>query len=168
MTHSIRWVETDHRDRKFVVVDGVPWARTWATHHGMHGVSYTFEQIHGETIRRKKERNRLGLDIFHVTVRSLRRRDLRHADLDHRPTEQRIIDEARKLIAEGLLIHPDEQKRQNADRLRAMERGRKLAAEREERAFVQHAHEAARKGGFPGERNLVIAIVAAMRWAQTK
>lgn len=149
--------EWRYRDIKIVKVDDVAWARTLTFHHGMHGKSYNFEQIHGGTIERATKAGGKERD---VTVRSAKSRSWpRGNESDERSTEQRIIDTARELIAQGLLVHPDIAKKNE-------ETARQLYIERCEKA-EKDKDEAFRKKAIETNGS-IDAIVEAMKWAQSQ
>lgn len=178
--HKIEWTKGPNdkdNDLKSIVVDGVVWAHTHAFHHGMHGKSYTIQQVHGETIQRQDKTRKRNDGFFTVSVSSFRQRDVRRHNpndpndkTDLRPTEQRIIDTARELIAEGLLRHPDVVKAEQAEANERYRNNRAIAEEAAKREFRAKAREALESivSGRAIENTDIDAVVAAMKWAQTK
>ena len=146
---------------RLILVNGEPWARTLISHHGVYGTRYRFKQLNGETVivdpaaRHPRE----------VSVSSSGRR--RNWDDDKRPTEVRILEKARELVASGKLRAPDVVKaEQDAARERYRER---VAANvrRQEAEFRERACQALGVNQDDGSE-LVDRVVAAMRWAQEK
>jgi hypothetical protein len=113
------------RGRKRILVDDVAWGAIHMEGHGVHGVSYWFEQkgIQG-AIQETKPSSSNSAKTYATTikVRSGGRR-ARFDDEKLAPIDERLIDQVHELIKRGLLKHPDVvQQEQEAARARYQQR----------------------------------------------
>lgn len=154
-------------------VNGVPWARVNRESRGRYGYLYTFEQIGGQTISRSyKKRYKSDPGWREVIIHGASMKEKRHAAVaDERSTEQRLIDEAKALIAQGLMKHPDVQAAEvKARREQFAERQKEAEAEKKE-SFRQRAAACLPGGALPNEAEntaTIGKIIEAMEWAQSQ
>lgn len=94
------------RGERIILVDGVRWGRTYVSHHGMHGTSYTFGQDGGETIMVPYEPPSPTGRMNTVTVRIGKKRRYSDGDPRLRPTDVQVLEKVQELVAKGLLRDP--------------------------------------------------------------
>lgn len=152
--------ESFGRGERIIMVDGVRWGRTTVTGRGCHGTVHTFQQQGGEVIGDTSTNG-----YFHeIDVRSQKKRW--NDTGEWKPTEKRVLEKARELVAAGRLRHPDVVKReQDEGRKRVAERMRRNEEQRQQE-FQERAMEATRANDPDSE--IVARVVAAMEWAQTQ
>ena len=153
---QIRIERSPNAEYRLIMVDGVQWGTIGVTRYG-RVTRYYFHQTgkghgHGNNIRRD------GAAVFIVNNRQ-----------EERPLDERLAEEVGKLIAEGLLRHPD-----IVLRAIALDSDRKAfratrAEEASQRAFEARAL-AAIAPYVPKNKQpaAVAAVLAAMRWAQVR
>lgn len=153
----------DHGER-IILVDGVRWGRTIVTRHGCHGTKHQFVQ-HGGEVLLKEKNNRWS----EYEIRSQKRQRWleREGDPKRKTTEERVLEMAQMLVADGMLRHPDivakEQERaREVFAQAANERGLKRAAD-----FRAKAIEALESvtGSNTGVELAIERVIAAMEWA---
>lgn len=166
MEHRIELVRAKGLDRgeREIVVDGVRWGQTIVTGHGCHGTKHVFQQEGGEVILRER-----GNRYSEIAVRSEKNHKWRYSDQKDnpwKPTEERVLEKIKELVAMGKLRHPDKVK---AEQARAMETMRKHAEEREAKrieAFRSKAMAAIQVNDPTSE--IIDRVVEAMEWAQSQ
>jgi hypothetical protein len=173
--HDIRiepWPPT--RGRKSILVDGAKWGSVHMETHGVHGPTYNFVQDGAPGYIMEPGAN----GRFHVI--SVRATNKRRRPGDEPPIEQLVFNKVHQLVAEGRLRDPVAAKADTDRRLAEAEAVRQRVAEKEQSEFEERADQAIQSasdettGGlleFINDQQRMIlrdAIVAAMRWAQTK
>lgn len=169
---NITLQKTDRAEKKWIMVDGVRWGDVWRTSHGMYAPTYTFHypdngELMEPTNNGKRERN--------IVVTAQNKHEKRWAknpdEVDKRTTDERVTDKIKELIASGQLKSPEAKAAETAEELRAYRERQKAIEDRENAEFDQKAREALEEHRYddtPISTDQIAAVVAAMRWAQTK
>jgi hypothetical protein len=149
------------RGERIIMVDGVRWGRTIVTMHGCHGTKHVFYQDGGEIITADR-----GRHTSEIAIRSEKRQKWLGDKDTWRPTEERVLEKARELVATGKLRHPDVVKKESVEAMkqydaRVEEREKERVAE-----FRAKAMEAAQVND--PDSPIIDRVVAAMEWAQSR
>lgn len=151
------------RGEREIIVDGIRWGRTIVQSRGSGGTRTTFLQDHyGELCENPDARFTQP-----YTVRSAGRRRSMWDKEPVRTTEELTLEMAQKLVADGILRHPDIVKAENARRAAEYRASRETRDREEAAAFEAKAREALQINSDE-QSDLVDRVVAAMRWAQTQ
>lgn len=150
------------KGERYIVVDGVRWGQTIVEHHGMHGTTHMFRQEGGEVLFDRPE-SRYG----QVKVHSMRTRRGRREE-GWRPTEELVLEKARELVAECRLRHPANYRAEQERAAKALQERQAKAEAKEQREFEEYAERVILDSAGLNMDARVKALVAAMRWAQTR
>lgn len=168
------------RGSKQIVVDGEVWGTYRMEGHGCHGPSYHAADHHGPVGEPRASGRRKGEPIEH-SFRPKGKRDHRWWGVKPASTDEQLRLEAVRLIVVGALRSPAMRDAEINARNAQYCRGQELAEQREKEEFrtramaavpcsvttLLHDHLTPQVANKLGNE-MTDAIVAAMRWAQTK